>query len=258
MYGVEIAQGWADDIASTWEKAEIPSYEVDPQKTRHVAIICDGNRRAAYNMHLLPYLGHMAGVEVIKGIARAGRVWGIHTLTFWVWSTDNWRRDRKQSSFVMGLAKEHLSRADFRQELYEAGARFIHLGRKDRLPKDLLEVITDLERSTAHFQRHNLNLALDYGGKDEIDRAVRQLLLNGQDKSKGIGHFLDTAGQPSVDLVIRTGVDRNELPHTSGFMPLQTANSAWIFLPHLFPNLTPEKLLQTIKQFEGYEKRLGR
>lgn len=264
MLGLEAAKGWAADIASGWKEQGIPGYQVDSQKIKHLAIICDGNRRAALEVGFDPYLGHLAGLEVIKGIARAGRIWHVPTLTFWVWSTENWKRDKRQTDFVLDLAQEHLSGQDFLNELIESDVRFAHLGRKDRLPPTLQAIIAGLEQATACFQRHRLNLALDYGGRDEVSRVYRRMIRAGVDEGmlkddpSTINHFLDTDEQPAVDLVIRTGVSSGELPHTSGFMPLQSADAAWIFLPDLFPNLTPEKLLHSIQRFEGYEKRLGR
>lgn len=264
MLGIEVAKGWAADISDGWIETEIPEYQVDPQKLAHLAIICDGNRRAAMQMHLQPYLGHLAGLEVVKGVARAARKWRIPTVTFWVWSTENWRRGKGQVDFVMSLATEHLSRADFLEELIDSEARFTHIGRRGKLPPSLLRTLKNLEEATAHLAQYKLNLALDYGGKDEMIRVYRRMIRAGVDEEilkddpNTINHFLDTDGQPAVDLVIRTGVDKGELPHTSGFMPLQTADATWIFLPDLFPNLTPEKLLKAIKRFEGYERRLGR
>lgn len=254
MYGIEEAKDWAADVAWQWEK--IPPYEVNPEKLAHLAVICDGNRRAALNAKLEPYLGHLVGLEVTKGVARAARSWGVRHLTVWVWSTDNWKRDKEQSDFVMGMAEEYLSKEQFLEELAENEVKFTHLGRKEKLPIPLQRTLALLEESTRSLERYRLNLALDYGGRDEIMRAMQKRDCSG--KEGWIGHYLDTAGQPNVDLVIRTGVDKKELPHTSGFMPLQTVDAAWDFMPTLFPNLTPVDLLDSIQKFEGYNRRLGR
>jgi len=146
--------------------------------------------------------------------------------------------------------------------------KFTHLGRKDRLPRPVREALEDLERQTASFTRYNLNLAMDYGGIDEMARAVarmfkelKQGIFNPEmikRNPQAILGFLDTANQVLPDLVIRTGVKEGEIPHTSGFMPLQTAYAGWVFLPDLFPDLTPQTLLQPIKDFINYERRLGK
>ena len=258
---------WIAQIETTWQN--IPEFEVDPEKLKHLAIICDGNRRAAKDERgFHPWDGHQAGVEVIKGISRAAREWGIHTLTFWFWSTENWEREPDQVDFIMGLAEKFLPEKELLEELRQNEARFTHLGRRDRLPKLVLKALNDLERQTANFSRYNVNLAMDYGGLDEIRRATGKMLdglMEGtidpqllKENPQGILGFLDTAGQALPDLVIRTGVKEDETPHTSGFMPLQTIYSGWVFLPDLFPDLTPQGLLKPIQEFLKYERRFGR
>ncbi|OGE71236.1 di-trans,poly-cis-decaprenylcistransferase [Candidatus Daviesbacteria bacterium RIFOXYD1_FULL_41_10] len=252
------AEKWLAEISDTW--ANIPIYSADSEKLRHLAVICDGNRRAARERNLPEFLGHRAGLEVIKGIACAGREWNINTLTFWVWSTENWERDKNQVGLVMKLANERLSKNEFKDELIQNEVRFKHLGRSDRLPAILCRRISELEHFTDSFSRFHLNLAMDYGGLDELARAVtkiKQSTADNRDPSM-ILDFLDTAGQPLPDLVIRTGVKDHEFPHTSGFMPLQTAYSSWIFTPDLFPNLTPEILLKSITGFSEYHRRFGK
>lgn len=257
---------WLAEIAVRWQ--DIPEFQVDPEKLRHLAIICDGNRRAAKERGLHPYLGHRVGVEVIRGIARAGREWGIKTLTFWTWSTENWGREQEQVAFVMGLAEKFLPEKEFLEELWQNQVKFTHLGRKDRLPSAIRAALEKLERETAHFERYHLNLALDYGGLDEVARAFLRMFEAFQRGTfnpeilqrtpQAILGFLDTANQELPVLVIRSGVKKGEVAHTSGFMPLQTPYAGWVFLPDLFPNLTPQTLLEPIKDFIEYERRMGR
>jgi|GEM_PF-451326 len=261
-------EAWVGEIKSQWQIEKIPEYEMDPEKIKHLAIICDGNRRAAVEKGLNPWDGHRAGVEVIKGIAQAGRKWNIQTLTFWVWSTENWGRERAQVEGVMALAARHLTDTRVIEEFQKEGVKFVHLGRKDRLPKSVLSAIVSLEEQTAKYEPYTLNMAMDYGGLDEATRGVGKIIKGIQEGSlnpeliqknpQAILGFLDTAEQALPDLVIRTGVKEGEIPHTSGFMPLQTAYSGWVFLPDLFPNLTPEILLEPISEFVEYERRMGR
>lgn len=257
---------WTAQIESRW--GNIPEFKVDPQKLQHLAIVCDGNRRAAEARGLSPYFGHRAGLETVKGIARAGRQWGIHTLTFWLWSTENWGREADQVKFIMGLAAQNLADEDFLKELRNNQVRFTHLGRKDRLSRTVADGLAEWEKITAGFNRYRLNLAIDYGGFDEIARALGGMITAIQtgiispamirENPQAILGFLDTATQTLPDLVIRTGVKKGEILHTSGFMPLQTAYASWIFLPELFPNLAPQTLTSSIKGFLEYERRLGK
>jgi len=246
---------WLKLTEDTWQNPL--SFKIDKSKLKHLSIICDGNRRAAKKLNLNPYFGHRVGIETIKGIARTARLWGIDTLTFWVWSTENWGREKRQVEFVMNLAEKFLSEKSLLTELQEDKVRFTHIGRKDRLPKALKNILESLEENTSEFKDFRMNLALDYGGEDEIKRAVDRMLQE-RAKPDAIFDYLDTAGQLFPDLVIRSGVDAQELIHTSGFMPLQTAYSSWIFLPDLFPNITPGILLKTIQTFTEYQRRMGK
>lgn len=252
---------WLSSIESIWR--ETPEFNV-PENFRHLAVICDGNRRSAIEKGLEPHLGHKLGTEVIKGIMQACRGWGIKHLTFWTWSTENWKRDAVQKNFVMNLAEEGLKQKEAIDTLIENRTRFMHLGRKDRLPPTLRLTIENLERITSGFNERFVNLALDYGGLDELSRAYARMLRDSISlevvtaNPDIIFHYLDTAGQPNPDLVVRTGGTIDEIPHTSGFMPLQTAYSGWVFMKDLFPDLTPQPLLGTIQDFLEYERRMGR
>ena len=250
---------WINEVESRWSEEAIPEYRVDPNRIKHLAIICDGNRRAASERGLEPYFGHRVGMEVIKGSARAFRNWGVGICTYWVWSTDNWSRDTRQTEYVMGLAEENLGNPDFLQGLIRNQTKFLQIGRKERLPRTLQQTLRSLEQATTRFRRHRINLALDYGGRNEVGRAKDRLIdRGGALKSRRIEDFLDTAGQPQVDLVLRTGVGEGEMAHTSGFMPLQTIESAWKFLETPLPDLTPQELLASVQECERYNKRLGK
>ena len=256
---------WLSSIESTWR--ETPEFNV-PENFKHLAVICDGNRRSAREKGLDPWQGHRLGIEVIKGIMRASRNWGIKHLTFWTWSTENWKRDEGQVGFVMGLAAKHLADSEALKTLVENRTKFTHLGRKDRLPQSVVTAIDNLERNTAGFNDRFVNLALDYGGLDEISRATAKIV---DDAIRGrlaevnilahpelIFSYLDTKSQPLPDLVVRTGSLEEEIPHTSGFMPLQTTYSGWKFISTFFPDLTPGSLLTEIQKFLVYERRLGK
>lgn len=262
-----VLDSWVKETQLRWRK--IPPFSVDQEKLKHLAVICDGNRRAALARGLPELFGHRAGVEVIKGIARAGRKWGIHALTFWVWSTENWQRDREQIDYVMGLAQGHLSQTRFLNELRKSRVRFVHLGDIEGLPEGIANILVRLEEETRSFGDFRLNLAMNYGGVDEVSRAIYRMSITAQigglatgalsDNSREVlAKFLDTAGQPNPDLVIRTGMGEREMFRTSGFMPIQTEYSVWDPIPDFFPDLTPERLLRSIQNFLGYRRRMGR
>lgn len=257
---------WLQSIEDSWRV--IPELEVPSGSLNSLAIICDGNRRAAQERGMSSFLGHRAGVETIKGVARACRKWDIKHLTLWIWSTENWKRDREQVKYVMSLAASVLADPRFKQELIENEVRFIHLGRKDRLPKPVLGVLTQLEEETRGFDQFWMNLAMDYGGLDETARATAEMMrqaLSGKLKPADVESspelifdFLDTQGQPLPDLIVRTGTKEGEIPHTSGLMPLQSVHACWEFAGELFPDLTPSLLQRSVVSFMEYERRFGK
>ncbi|MBP8591594.1 di-trans,poly-cis-decaprenylcistransferase [Candidatus Shapirobacteria bacterium] len=257
---------WIGEVETRWGKA--PEFNLPQEKLKHLAIICDGNRRAAQSRQLDPYFGHRVGIEVIRGVARACQKWGLKTITFWVWSTENWEREKEQVKYIMNLAARFLVDSDLRREIIENKVKFTQIGRRDRLPPKVKEALISLEKETENFTDYQLNLAMDYGGLDEVARAIFKIgkKLNKDKPLLGkifknpqlIFGYLDTAGQALPDLVIRTGVKAGELPHTSGFLPLQTAYSCWSFSPVYFPDLSPEVLLTEIKKFLNYQRRLGK
>ena len=257
---------WTKEIEERW--ADIPDFRIDQNKLKHLAVICDGNRRAAEQRGLPSFWCHRAGIEVIKGLMRTAEKWDINTLTFWIWSTENWQRDQGQVDFVMNLAGRFLKQEDFTNIFTEHKTRFVHLGRKNRLPTSIQEWINALEERTAGFDKRTVNLAMDYGGIDEVARAVTRLVhqtnvgrFNLDDLEKDphvISQFLDTGEQERPDLVIRTGTRPGEIPHTSGFMPLQTAYAGWEFVDDLFPELTPERVMTSLEKFANYKRRKGK
>src|SRR3989344_6119739 len=142
----------------------------------HVAIIPDGNRRWAKERHLPSFEGHRRGFEATPKIVRAARQLGIHTLTIWAWSTENWNRSPEEIKYLMKMYEWFIGR--HLGEAKKEGARIYHLGRKDRIPKKLKEKLEQAEKETEKNEKYVLNIALDYGGHDEILRAVGR--MNGE------------------------------------------------------------------------------
>ena len=248
-------QEWVAQVKSLWEK--IPQYQVNPQKLKYLGIICDGNRRAAIAKGFAnPFEGHRAGREVFRGIAEATRRWGLKTVTFWVFSTENWQRKDGTVPFLMKFFLETLREIDLK-ELNEKGVRFRHLGRKDRINLALRRGLEKVERETMGNTIFNLNLALDYGGEDELVRTIQKMIKDKIPPRKIdaalISSYLDASGLPDLDLIIRTGGEFR----TSGFMPFQSVYSEWYFTPTYFPDFTPKDLLAAICDFEQRERRFG-
>jgi undecaprenyl diphosphate synthase len=224
---------------------------------RHVALICDGNRRWARERGLSIEEGHRAGMERVKELARHARKRGISTLTLWGFSTENWKRRLSEVRSIMKIFREAID--DMEQELHNEKVRLIHLGRKDRLPRALMRRIEEVEKATRKYSRFFLNIAVDYGGRDEILRAVRKALKRRikpeELTEERFGELLDTAGQPfpNPDLIIRTS---GEL-RTSGYLPWQAVYAEWVFAPQYLPAFTVRHFEAALREFSRRERRFG-
>src|SRR3972149_10489985 len=140
----------------------------------HIALILDGNRRWARARGMHTFEGHKAGFEAGMRVAQAARDWGVHTFTVWGFSTENWDRSKEEIDYLMGLYWQFVK--DVRKDAKKDGVRFVHLGRKDRFPRDLIRFMSKVEEETKNNTKHVFNAALDYGGRDEIIRAVKKIV----------------------------------------------------------------------------------
>lgn len=228
------------------------------QLPNHVVIMPDGDRRWARARGLSSSEGHKAGLANMAKLARTCRDWGIHTVSAWGLSTENWQeRPKKEVDFLMrGIAK-YLEK--FVDEMDRDGVKIVHLGRKDRLPKFLLNKIAEIEERTKLNTKHIFNIALDYNGWDEMVRATQKIVAEGVpvDKidRKVLDAHMDTAGQPYpyVDLYIRTSGEQR----TSGFMMWQADYAEYYWEEGYFPDFTPDKLKEAILDYSRRRRRFG-
>jgi len=213
----------------------------------HVAVIPDGNRRWATERGKTTYEGHKKGFEELIKIAKKARDLGIKVFTVWAFSTENWKRSPEEISYLMKLFEVMLDK--YLNEALKDKVRIIHLGRKDRINENLRNKIIDAENKTKTFNKHYLCIGLDYGGRDEIDRAV----------SKGKNDFvqhLDTKDLPfpDPDLIIRTGGEQR----LSGFLLWQSQYSELIFEKKYLPDYSDDDFEETIKEFSERQRRFGK
>lgn len=223
----------------------------------HIAIVMDGNRRWARAHGRATIEGHKAGYEAIRKLIDQARSWGVHTLTLWAFSTENWERSPQETENIMHLAR--LGLREVEKEASKKDIRFVHIGRKDRLPDDVVKKIINLESKTRGHKTYVLNLALDYGGRDEIIRAVKRLVADNispeKIDEKLFASYLDTGDQPYpyVDLFIRPSGEQR----TSGLMPWQTTYAEYYWEPDYLPDFTPEKLRNAILDYSRRRRRFG-
>ena len=222
---------------------------------KHIVIIPDGNRRWAKKHGLAPVEGHKKGLDTAFRIVKASKDLGVKVLTLWSFSTENWSRPRTEVHYLMRIYqiffKKHV------KELIAEGVRFKWLGRRDRVPKTLKTLLEKIEQETAKNKNYILNICLDYGGRDEIVRAVRKIMARkikpAQVTESLIDQNLDTAGEPEPDLLIRTSGEKR----ISGMMPWQTAYTEFYFSKLFFPDFSLAELKKAINDFALRQRRYG-
>lgn len=229
----------------------------DTNIPNHIAIVLDGNGRWARSRGLPATKGHEAGAEALHHLISASRDFGVHTLTLWGFSTENWKRPPAEVAKIHRLIKENIKLQ--LKNAKKENVKFHHIGRKDRLPYDLMRWINKAEEETKYNSKHVLNLAIDYGGRDEMVRAVKKIVEDNIPAKKInedlIDSYLDTSDQPYPypDLFIRTSGEQR----TSGMMPWQLVYAEIYFEPDHLPDFTPEKLRDAILDYSRRRRRFG-
>jgi len=222
---------------------------------QHVAIIMDGNGRWAETRHLPRMAGHRAGTENLRRIITACVEFGIQYLTIYAFSTENWKRPTDEVEGLLQIMGDVLEREI--TELHQQGVRLCHIGRLERLPDTLRTKIEDAIHLTSDNSRLILNIAWNYGGRDEIIHACRSMLEKhikpNEITENTMKQYLFTGDTPDPDLVIRTS---GEL-RTSNFLIWQSAYSEWYFSETLWPDFDKEALRKAIEDFSKRERRFG-
>lgn len=218
----------------------------------HVAIIPDGNRRWAKEKGKNTYEGHKKGFEELIKIARKARNLGIKVFTVWAFSTENWKRSKEEVGYLMKLYEVMLDK--YLSEALKDEVRIIHLGRKDRINDSLKNKIINIEEKTKNFDKSFLCIALDYGGRDEIVRGIRN--SKSAIEELNFNKYLDTKDLPfpDPDLIIRTGGEQR----VSGFMLWQSQYSELVFEKKYLPDYSDKDFEKTIIEFTKRQRRFGK
>jgi undecaprenyl diphosphate synthase len=223
-----------------------------PKIPKHVVVIPDGNRRWARERGLPVWQGHKEGMERTKELVRAANEHGVKHMTFWGFSTENWSRPKEEIDWIMKALAQGIR--EFTSELLGNNIGFIHLGRKDRLPGELNRELALLEDKTRNFSDKSLALAIDYGGRDELVRAIQKMSEANQPTSQeAISSSLDTKNLPDPDLIIRTSGEQR----TSGIMPWQGVYSELYFSPMHYPDFGQQEFAYALAEYAARERRRG-
>lgn len=232
------------------------SLELDKSKIPvHVGIIMDGNGRWAKKRNLLRTNGHNEGLKRAKEIAKAARDIGVKFVTLYVFSTENWKRTEQEVGFLMNLIHAHLKNEfKFYQE---NGIRVRLLGDRSGLPESIQKDIDSVEHETNDFDTLTLNLAINYGGRNEIVRSVKKIIesnIKSEDISeKLISDNFDIKELPDVDLLIRTGGEKR----LSNFLLWHAAYAEFLFTDTLWPDYKENEFYENIREFQSRSRRFG-
>jgi len=222
---------------------------------RHIAIIMDGNGRWAISRGLPRLAGHRAGTENLRRVIEACIEFGIEYLTIYAFSTENWGRPLEEVRGLMRILEDVIDRE--LRELHDQGVQLRHIGRLDRLKPKLRQKVLDAIEYTKGNDRLVLNVAFNYGGRDEIVCAIQAIIRAGVEAEdvtdELVSEYLFTAGEPDPDLIIRTS---GEL-RGSNFLIWQGAYSEWYFTPTYWPDFDKDELRLALEEFISRERRYG-
>jgi undecaprenyl diphosphate synthase len=221
----------------------------------HVAITMDGNRRWALDRGLTTFEGHLSGAQRIEPIVKEASEEGISHLSLYAFSTENWERTDEEKDNIMKVFR-HMLKDPVVDRFKEQGVRVKILGDYGKFPSDIVDDIEDLEKDSETNNRITVNFALGYGGHDEVARATNKLI------EKGVTHItpelieshLDTAGQPPVDLMIRTGGAQR----TSGFLMWESTYAELYFTDILWPDFEPPHFQDALTWYDPANRRFGK
>lgn len=226
---------------------------------KHIAIIMDGNRRWAKKRGLDAKTGHKQGADTLENIVKFANKLGISYLTVYAFSTENWKRTEEEVGALMLLLQNYLE--DFLQRVDTENVKIRVLGDITKLPKGLQKSIQKCVAKTKENTGLVLNIAFNYGGRDEIVKAVQQIARKVQEgklkpeeiQENTVEKELYTAGQPDPDLLIRTSGEMR----TSNFLPWQLVYSEFLFMDKYWPDFTGEDLLEAIAIYQKRNRKFG-
>ena len=227
-----------------------------PQKIpTHLAIIMDGNGRWALEKGLPRLAGHRAGTENLREVIEACAEFGIQYLTIYAFSTENWNRPAEEIQGLMKIFRMMLDRE--LNNLHKDGVQLRHIGRLDKIDQELRDKVKEAIQLTKDNKTLILNIAFNYGGRDEILHAVKQLMEDGHkaaDLDEDLfAKYLYTAESPDPDLIIRTSGEYR----CSNFLIWQGAYSEWYFTSTYWPDFGREELQQALTAYDQRERRYG-
>jgi undecaprenyl diphosphate synthase len=220
---------------------------------KHIAIIMDGNRRWAKAHGLPPLAGHeRVANEILEPLVEHAAKRGVKYITFWAFSTENWRRSGAEVSGILKIFRHVIAKRW--QRLHEKGVRVRTIGDLSKFPKDIRDELTDVVEQTKNNKTITAVFALNYGGRDEILRAIRRTRDPEGMTGEAFDALLDTAGIPDPEMIVRTGGEQR----LSGFLLWQSEYSEFFFPSWHMPEFTPEKMDELLSEYARRSRRMGK
>ncbi len=240
----------SDDFSNDCASGDFP---------KHIAIIMDGNGRWAKARGRPRVFGHQAGVKTVRQIVEDAAKMGVKCLTLYSFSTENWSRPKAEITALFGLLRKYVQ--DDLETLNRRNVRVRILGSRVGLKSDMLALLDKVEETTKHNTDFSLNIAFNYGGRDEILRAARAFAQDVEAGKADVGElcdakfetYLDSIGLPDPDLVIRTSGEKR----ISNFLLWQAAYAEFVFTDVLWPDFSKHDLHAAIENFQNRERRYG-
>lgn len=232
-------------------------FTIPPDKIpHHVAMIMDGNGRWAIQRGLPRLAGHKAGTENLRRVIRSTVEFGVKYLTIYAFSTENWGRPAEEVNGLMLILQNVIDRE--LNELHKEGVQLRHIGRLERLDPAIQKKVMHAIELTKNNDRLVLNVAFNYGGRDEIVNAIQNIIRDGipaeEVTDEMVNRYLFTAGVPDPDLIIRTS---GEL-RVSNFLIWQAAYSEWYITPTFWPDFDKEEYRRALETFSNRDRRYGK
>lgn len=231
------------------------SQEIQTKVPTHVAIIMDGNGRWAKKRGLPRLAGHRAGTENLREIIKACMEFGVHYLTIYAFSTENWGRPADEVDGLMHILEDVIDKE--LNELHQQGVKLVHIGRLERLEPSLQEKVKHSIELTKNNNKLTVCIAWNYGGRDEIVCAIKRIIEEGikpeEINDVVVSQHLFTAGIPDPDLIIRTSGEMR----ISNFLIWQSAYSEWFVTSILWPDFKREEFKKALIEFGQRERRYG-
>jgi len=219
----------------------------------HVAIIMDGNGRWGLKKKGSREYGHLKGLKTVDAIIKSSINQKISYLTLYAFSTENWRRPKNEINFLFDLIRRYINKS--LKKIIKQGIKVNIIGKRERLPKDIIKILQIIKKKTLNNKVITINLALNYGSKEEIVRACKKFIL-GKNKKVDVKHFqekLYTKNIPDPDILIRTGGTKR----LSNFLLWQLAYSELFFVDKMWPDFNEKYYCDILKKFKRTKRNFG-